>query len=113
VAVDYWLIERESATVGIPVGGEERATRFYGEVLGMEPLPGEGFRSQGLQLRLDIEVPFRPVEQLAAMVVSDLEALLARLAEHGVRADGEQLEFFQRVVVHDPFGNGLELIAER
>jgi len=113
MAPHYWLIERESLTVGIPAGGEDRAETFYGEILGMEILPGEGFRSEGAQLRLDVEVAFRPVEQLAALVVSDLEALLARLSQHGVEAEGEQLEFFQRVVVQDPFGNGLQLVAER
>jgi catechol 2,3-dioxygenase-like lactoylglutathione lyase family enzyme len=113
MAPSYWLIERESVMVGIPAGGEERAESFYGEILGMEVLPGGGFRSEGAQLRLDMQVPFRPVEQLAALVVSDFEALLARLSEHGMAAEGEQLEFFERLVVQDPFGNGLQLMAER
>ena len=112
MALDYWLIDLESLTVRIPPGGEEEAVRFYGDVLGLAE--GAGLGSGGVQLRFDIDVPFRAVEELAALVVSNFEELLARLAEHGVAVeDGEQLEFFERVVVHDPFGNGLELIAER
>lgn len=107
--MSVWLIDRDELRVVVPEGREEEARRFYGEVLGLAPDP-----ARGVQLAFDIEVPFRPVEELAALVVSDLEALLARLAEHGVRPDGgEQLEFFERVYVRDPFGNGLALLAER
>lgn len=107
--MSVWLIDRDELRVVVPRGGEEGARRFYGELLGLGRTVG-----QGVQLAFDIEVPFRPVEELAALVVSDLEALLDRLAEHGVRPDGgEQLEFFERVYVRDPFGNRLELLAER
>jgi catechol-2,3-dioxygenase len=105
---DRWLIARDELRVKVPQGGEAEARRFYGEVLGLAPV------EEGGQLAFDIEVPFRPVAELAALVVADLEGFLARLAEHGVRpAGGEQLAFFERVYVRDPFGNGLEILAER
>lgn len=117
MGLDYWLIDEDTLTVRMPPGGQQEASRFYGEVLGLEAIPGHDglrFRSEGVQLAFDIEVGFRPVEELAAMVVSDFEALLARLAEHGVPVgEGEQLEFFERMVVADPFGNRLRLLGER
>jgi catechol 2,3-dioxygenase-like lactoylglutathione lyase family enzyme len=107
--MSVWLIEGEELRVAVPEGGEAEARRFYGEILGLG-----GTAGQGVQLAFDIEVPFRPVEELAALVVADLEGLLGRLAEHGVRPDGgEQLVFFERVYVRDPFGNRLALLAER
>jgi catechol 2,3-dioxygenase-like lactoylglutathione lyase family enzyme len=106
--------------VPAPAGGEDRARAFYGGVLGMEELPkpevlrvrgGCWFRAGGQELHVGVEEPFTPaLKAHPGLVVSDLDALRARLAAAGVaHEDDAGIEGADRLFVHDPFGNRLEL----
>jgi catechol 2,3-dioxygenase-like lactoylglutathione lyase family enzyme len=107
--------------MAIPAGGEERARRFYGEVLGLAELPkpanlvrrgGVWFATGNLPLHLGVDPAFRPAEKAhVAFQVSGLVAVRQRLEAAGFpTVDDEPLAGYQRFYVSDPFGNRVELL---
>lgn len=107
--------------LAIPIGGEAAARTFYGDVLGLVELPkpeslrargGCWFRVGDRELHLGVEAPFVPaLKAHPALLVDDLDALRARLAEGGfVPIDDTTLPDIARFYVADPFGNRLEFI---
>ena len=105
----------------MPAGGEEQARRFYGELLGIPEVPkppnlaargGCWFESPTVKVHLGVDGDFRPARKAhPALLVSDLPSLIRKLVEGGAEVvSDEPLEGYQRVYVHDPFGNRLELL---
>ncbi len=105
-----------------PPGREDEARAFYGSLLGMEELPkpepirargGCWFRAGGQELHIGVEDPFAPARKAhPGLVVSDLDAVRARFRDAGVEyEDDTKIEGVDRLFVHDPFGNRLELRA--
>ena len=111
----------EHVLLSIPAGEERRARKFYVDVLGFtevvrpESLGGTGggwFRAGAVNLHLGSEQDFHP-SRLAhpALLVSDLAPLIARCEAAGhTTKRAEKLPGFNRVHVHDPFGNRIELM---
>jgi catechol 2,3-dioxygenase-like lactoylglutathione lyase family enzyme len=110
--------------VAAPAGGEEAARRFYGELLGMEELPkpeairargGCWFRAGAQELHVGVEDPFAPARKAhPGFVVSGLAVIRSRLSEGDVPfEDDAKIEGVDRLFVHDPFGNRLELRESR
>jgi len=107
--------------LAIPVGGEARARKFYGEALGLSEVPkpahllkrgGCWFETGTLKIHLGADPDFRPARKAhAALLVDGLDTLVATLETEGypVRR-AEPLAGRQRVYVDDPFGNRIELI---
>ncbi|RMI37479.1 VOC family protein [Streptomyces triticirhizae] len=107
--------------LAVPTGSEPALRAFYGGVLGMAEVPkppelaargGCWFRSGGCELHLGVEADFRPARKAhPALVVPDLDALAARLAEAGVEPlwDGA-FPGYRRFHAHDPVGNRLEFL---
>jgi catechol 2,3-dioxygenase-like lactoylglutathione lyase family enzyme len=106
--------------VAIPTGGEQQARDFYGGLLSMTELAkpaaladrgGCWFSAGTAALHLGIEKPFHPARKAhPAFLVTDLEALSARLSAAGnacFRADGE-IPGVRRFHTVDPFGNRIE-----
>ena len=107
--------------LAMPPGEEERAEAFYSGLLGLsrvakpanlEVRGGCWFEAGAARLHLGVEAEFRPARKAhPALVVDDLQALVARLRDGGVEPrTGEPLEGFERVYVDDPFGNRIELL---
>lgn len=107
--------------VAIPTGGEADARSFYGELLGLTEVAkpssladrgGVWFRSGAAELHLGVADPFVPAAKAhPAFVVSGLDALCARLRDHGVAATPDDLlPGHRRAYVQDPFGNRIELV---
>lgn len=107
--------------VAIPPGGEERARRFYGTLLGLAEVPkpaalqargGVWFATGNVQLHLGVDADFRPARKAhVALEVRDLQSLRAHLDEAGYRTgEDEPLPGYQRCYVADPFGNRTELL---
>jgi catechol 2,3-dioxygenase-like lactoylglutathione lyase family enzyme len=105
----------------MPPGQELIARGFYEGLLGLclvakpENLARRGgcwFETAGLKLHLGVETDFRPARKAhPALLVENLDALSAKLAEAGVAInDDEPLEGYSRIYVDDPFGNRIELI---
>src|ERR1700677_1789092 len=107
--------------LAMPAGGEDTATRFYQDLLGLprQPRPaalaargGCWFEAADVKVHLGVEEGFRPARKAhPALVVEDLAALVADLegAGHSVRPD-DPLDGHRRCFVDDPFGNRIELI---
>ena len=95
---------------------------FYGELLGMseiekpdslKPNGGVWFSTGTGQLHIGLEEPFTPARKAhPAFVVDDLSELRARLRDAGIPfSDAQDIPGVDRLHVHDPFGNRLELMA--
>jgi len=108
--------------LAMPAGEEDRARAFYGDVLGMTETPkpavlaargGVWFTTGAVTLHLGVEAEFRPARKAhPALLVDDLDAMLARLraADVAISDNEPPLEGYQRVHIHDPFGNRIELM---
>jgi hypothetical protein len=89
-------VERlDHVQIAMPVGGEDAARAFYGEMLGFseEQKPahlakrgGCWFGNGSVKIHLGVEQDFRPAQKAhPALIVSDLPALIKRLLDHGYR----------------------------
>ena len=107
--------------LAMPPGGEEAARAFYGGLLGLPERPkppnlakrgGCWFESDAVKVHLGVEQDFRPAKKAhPALLVTDLPSLVRTVTEAGVEVvDDEPLEGYDRVYVHDPFGNRIELL---
>lgn len=106
--------------VAAPRGCAAAARAFYGNLLGMEELPkpeeirtrgGCWFRAGAQELHVGVEDPFAPARKAhPGLVVSDLAAVRTRFRTAGVAyEDDTKIEGTDRLFVHDPFGNRLEV----
>ena len=107
--------------LAIPHGGEDRARRFYGGVLGMTEVDkpahlavggGCWFEGGSAHVHLGVEdghVPSRKAHP--ALLVADLAELRQRLEMAGVPfSPGKPLQGYIRGDITDPFGNRIELM---
>ncbi len=113
--------------VAAPVGCEEAARGFYGDLLGLTELEkppllaargGCWFALGAGELHIGVEEPFRPAAKAhpAFRVESReaLDALAETLAEAGATvswADPVEIPGLARFHVADPWGNRLELVT--
>ena len=107
--------------LAMPVGGEDRARKFYRDVLGLPEVRkpphlvkrgGCWFERAELKIHLGADPDFRPAQKAhPALVVDGLNTLIEILESEGypVRPDAP-LNGHRRVYVDDPFGNRIELI---
>jgi catechol 2,3-dioxygenase-like lactoylglutathione lyase family enzyme len=119
---------KDSAITGIhhvqlamPAGGEEKARRFYSDLLGISEVPkpsevakrgGVWFETDHVRVHVGVEQDFRPAKKAhPGLLVHDVRSLAKRLADAGHEViSGEPLEGYEHVYVNDPFGNRLELL---
>ena len=105
--------------LAMPPGGEELATWFYSELLGVPRVPkpvelairgGCWFERGALRIHLGVQDDFVPATKAhPAFAVSDLDRLAASLEAAGVHPRREDGPEGPQVYVDDPFGNRLEL----
>jgi catechol 2,3-dioxygenase-like lactoylglutathione lyase family enzyme len=118
---DMQIMQIEHVQLAMPVGGEQLARRFYGDLLGIPEAAkppnlakrgGCWFERGSLKLHLGVEADFRPARKAhVALLVEDLAALRRKFSAADVAVkDDEPLQGYQRVYVDDPFGNRLELM---
>jgi catechol 2,3-dioxygenase-like lactoylglutathione lyase family enzyme len=109
------------ALLAMPPGAEPQVRAFYRDVLGMTEIdkpPGLAarggcwFRSGGLELHLGVERDFRPARKAhPGILVTDIDALAARLSACGVEVDwDDDFPGHRRFYADDPFGNRLEFL---
>lgn len=115
------IIGLDHVQVAIPVGAEDIAREFYGNVLGMQELEkpanlavrgGCWFASGSQQIHIGGESNFLPAKKAhPALLVDDLAGYLAALKQRGL--DGgfdEPVPGALRATIFDPFGNRIELV---
>ncbi|MFJ6832333.1 VOC family protein [Streptomyces sp. NPDC091209] len=113
--------------VTLPVADQDRALRFYTEILGFEVTadlampPGRWLQvaPEGAQTVFTLSGPgmgsFTPGETRGIMLVTtDVDADCARLTAAGVAVEGpDDLPWGRMASFRDPDGNGLMLITEK
>lgn len=108
----------------MPAGMEKAARAFYQGLLGIPEIPkppalakrgGAWFERGALKIHLGVEADFQPARKAhPALLVTDLEAMVARLKAHNVEViEDDPLEGYLRVYIADPFGNRIELMEPR
>lgn len=111
----------------IPVGDVEQAVDFYGGVLGLAPItrpdfdfPGAWFGGGSIDIHLTTngtlrgaDSAIRPNEAHVAFRTDDDEAMLERLAAHGVSVweMPNSPAARRQIFFNDPWGNMLEIIV--
>lgn len=118
------ILAIDHVQIAMPTGGEEKARRFYMDLLGFSEIPkppdlakrgGAWFQSENVQLHLGVEADFKPARKAhPAFLVDNLDSLIANVQNEGYETDASQpaLDGYKRVHVFDPFGNRIELMEK-
>lgn len=118
------ILSIDHIQIAMPEGEEDKARTFYVGILGFTEIPkpaelakrgGAWFHSGDVQVHLGVEAGFRPARKAhPAFLVSELDALLARVGKAGYETDTSQpaLDGYRRAHVFDPFGNRIELMEK-
>lgn len=104
-----------------PKGSEPIAKQFFGELLGFQEIvKPENLRKRGgvwfqfgnYQIHIGIEEPFIPAKKAhPAFEIENIEALKTHLTNNKVPfIVDEDLPGANRIYIHDPFGNRIEIL---
>jgi catechol 2,3-dioxygenase-like lactoylglutathione lyase family enzyme len=115
------VVGLDHVQLAMPAGGEDQARAFYAGLLGIperaKPVNlakrgGCWFEAGALKVHLGVDADFRAaLKAHPAFLVDDVGSLAKKLKAAGCRVvEDEPLEGYERVYVHDPFGNRIELI---
>ncbi|MHA7819878.1 MAG: VOC family protein [Erythrobacter sp.] len=114
------IIGLDHIQIAIPAGGEDRARRFYGDLLGMHEVPkpanlspsGCWFERGGVSLHIGVDPDFRPASKAhPALLVDDLDGLRKALEAAGYETrDDKPVDGYRRFFSHDPFDNRVEFM---
>jgi catechol 2,3-dioxygenase-like lactoylglutathione lyase family enzyme len=114
------IIGIDHVQLAMPAGGEDQARSFYGYVLGLPEMPkppdlakrgGCWFESAHVKIHLGVDSTFKPATKAhPGLLVHEIRRIVERCLELGISVIDEPLDGYQRVYVHDPFGNRLELM---
>lgn len=110
--------------LAMPQGREDEARAFYSTILGIPEVPkpprlavrgGVWFESGSVRIHLGVDPDFVPARKAhPALLVRNLAIVVERLREAGYTViHDDALEGYDRIYVHDPFGNRLELLERR
>ena len=109
--------------IAIPPDVEDRADRFYVDLLGLTRLEkppslarrgGRWYACGDLQVHLGVDAQFVPSAKAhVAFRVSDYALLEQRLRQAAARVQhDDEIEGVQRFYTWDPFGNRLEIVRD-
>ena len=118
------IVALDHIQLAMPAGEEAAARRFYGEVLGLEEIPkpaalagrgGAWFRGGSVEVHLGVEADFQPARTAHPAVAGrGLSGLMRRCVDAGHPVErAVPVPGVERVYVHDPFGNRIELVERR
>jgi catechol 2,3-dioxygenase-like lactoylglutathione lyase family enzyme len=117
------LLTVHHAQITIPKGFEDRARRFYCQVLGLREIPKpESLRARGgfwlelgsLQIHVGTEEIIEPRPESKAhlaYLVEDLAGWRRKLEQYGIKIlEGIPIPGYNRFEFRDPFGNRVEFL---
>ena len=115
------IIGLDHVQLAMPAGGEAEAAAFYVELLGFSQVTkpphlavrgGCWFETDQVKIHLGVDKDFRAATRAhPGLLVRGLPAILDACRAGGFQiVVDEPLEGYDRVYVHDPFGNRLELM---
>jgi catechol 2,3-dioxygenase-like lactoylglutathione lyase family enzyme len=115
------ILRIDHVQLAMPLGEEDRARKFYSEMLGIPEVPkpthlakrgGAWFESGSLKVHLGVQGDFQPTMKAhVAFETVGLNDLIGCCQLAGYRVvDDEPLEGYVRVYIYDPFGNRLEFM---
>lgn len=104
-----------------PKDSEAIAKNFFNRILGLQEIEkpealkkkgGVWFEFGNYQIHIGIEEPFAPAKKAhPAFEIENLEALKAHLTKSNVHFTADtDLPGANRIYIHDPFGNRIELL---
>ncbi len=106
----------------IPVGKEDEAKAFYGDILGLQetekpyslrPNGGLWFEIAGIQLHIGVEKTEGRSKRHPAFEIEDLDAVKQYLVDKGIRVKEEApVPGQKRFTFLDPFDNRIELLEK-
>lgn len=116
-----FAFEIDHVQIAIPVGAEDSARMFFGELLGLKELQkpqemalrgGCWFATADRQIHLGVEAAFRPAKKAhVALNTTSLDELRMRLESAGYEThDDSDVDGRKRFFAHDPFGNRIEFM---
>lgn len=116
------VVRIDHVQLAYPPGRDDEARRFYGEVMGFAEVEkpaamavrgGMWFQAGPVGIHLGVEPGFIASKKAhPALVVDDLDALVARVTAAGCPwKPSDELPGVRRGHIQDPFGNRIELIA--
>lgn len=116
------VVGLEHIQLAIPEGGEEKARKFFSDLLGMKEVPkpsnlspsGCWFKSGSLNLHVGVDPNFRPASKAhPALLVDDLEYIERQLVAAGYPiATDQPVAGYLRFFTYDPFGNRIEMMQK-
>ncbi|MDF9277763.1 glyoxalase [Arthrobacter sp. EH-1B-1] len=110
--------------LALPPGGEDDCRKFYVGVLGLTEVEkppvlaargGLWVRADSLEIHLGVEADFRPQKKAhPGILVQDLDALAARVEEHGLVLEwDDNFPGMRRFYLPDNNGNRLEFLSPK
>lgn len=122
--MSFQFLGIDHVQLAAPPQCEDRARRFFGEILGWSEVPkpthlqGRGglwFQCGAQQVHIGIQQDFTPATKAhPAFHVRDINGLRAHVMQCGLTPiDDEPLPGAERFYVTDPFGNRLEFLERR
>jgi catechol 2,3-dioxygenase-like lactoylglutathione lyase family enzyme len=115
------VVGLDHVQLAMPAGREDDARRFYSGLLGLPEIVkppefakrgGAWFENGSVKIHLGVDADFHPARKAhPGILIDGLRELVTRLRDAGhTVTDDEPLPGYDRVYVHDPFGNRLELL---
>ncbi|MGM0846683.1 MAG: VOC family protein [Bacillota bacterium] len=119
--MNFEMIGLDHVQLTAPIGSEEKARKFYGEILGLEEMEkpeklkasgGCWFICGNQELHIGVENEFVSAKKAhPGIVVRNIEAIVSRLEESGYQVkEDTRIEDRKRIFVNDPFGNRVEFL---
>lgn len=118
---EFSILQIDHVQLAAPKGSEDRARHFFGDILGLKEIEkpeilkkrgGVWFLIGNQQLHIGIEEPFSPAKKAhPAFEIEQIEALKRHLTNNKIDYQVDHLlPGANRIFLHDPFGNRIELL---
>lgn len=119
--MNFYYDKLDHVQLAAPVGTEETARKFYGDLLGfkevekpilLKKLGGVWFEAGQVQLHIGIEEPFSPAKKAhPAIRVKNIENMKIYLKEQNIEFSiDDRIPGANRFHMSDPFGNRIEFM---